>query len=286
MEILKDQIEVTWLTINGKRYGRLNMPMKELCTRLKQGGAFIGLKLSIMNIDAPMCFLLSQQDIDDYNDFEKKDSNIQTPPDWPSNRDFVWEVNEVYINAYYFDYAFFGEDGKVGLKDTCGNIVVPPLFDSAEGIDCIYFKDNMVVVGKDGKLWLTPRDGSGRIVNPNRGYDIVKTDWWNGYVMRAGKQGLVDLHNGCELIPSDMDWLRPSMRDFVFSRDGKIGYFHCFPWEDRVYIEPEYDAIDLSTQQFMKNGEWGWVLSDGTFTTEPLKEGESPYSSKKCQMLY
>lgn len=274
MEKLKEQLVVTNVDINGCQYARLNMPLKEICHRIGVAGFDIFDKLKELGIETGGPILVSQQDIDDYKSYEREHPVYN--PDCSEAEEFAAGVNCLIANSAYFDQPLTDDNGNVGLIDTLGNIVVPPLFDSAEGTSYLFHAQNKAIVKKDGKFWLTPRDGSGQIININRGYDSINPYFHYAYVIRDGKHGLVDLTTGHELIPSEMDWLKQVVNDYVFGKDGKIGYYSVFDCNESLESEPLFDAINLTTRQFMKDGEWGWYLKGGVFTTEiPCEEDRS-----------
>ncbi len=277
MDTLKQDLILTTVEIEGNKYTQMNMPIKEVCYRSGVAGFKLYDKLEEMGIKVEHALLLSQQDVDDYNDYGRLHRGIN-PFNHTPEEEFAVDVNNLITNSRYFDIEIKGENGKVGLKDSCGNNVVPPIFDSVRGIDYLFYSNCVAIVEKDGKFWFTRRDGRGIIINKN-GYDSVKTDFTHAFVERDGKQGLVDMTTSKEMIPSEMDWVKQALNDFVFGRNGKLGYLSTF---FEGYTEPLYDAIDMSTHRVMKDGQWGWLFEDGEFTTEiPWKgqggEGTFPF---------
>ena len=275
MENLKEQLIIETVEIDSQKYSRLNLSIKEICYRVGVAGFAVFKKLQEMGIELPAPILVSQQDVDDYNNYEKTHQNFVPMSEMTPEYEFELDTINLIANSAYFDREFVSADGKVGLIDSLGNIVVPPIFDSAEGTEYLFHANNKAIVGKDGKLWLTPRDGTGHIVNITQGYDNVTPKFQLPFVERAGKHGLVDLTTGKELIPSEMDWIKQVVNDYVFGKNGKLGYYSMLAYKEVKYLAPVYDAFDLTSRQFKRDEQWGWLLTDGTFTTETPCLGES-----------
>lgn len=265
MEDLLKRLKVSKEQIEGQNYARLNLTIKELCEGLGVAGFKIFEKLEEKGVVLKCPILVSAQDVKDYHDYESRHRFYEPFCELTEKEKFEQDINHLIANSAYFDIPFKGEEGKVGLKDTLGNITVPPIFDWAEGTDYLFYDRTMARVKKDGKIWLTPRDGGGEI--KGAGYEKIEPYFSNAYVQRNGRQGFLDLESGKEVIPAEMEWLKQTISDYVFIRNGKIGYYFYYGEEPR-YVYPQFEAINLSTHQFFKEGEWGYLLEDTSFTTE------------------
>lgn len=264
MENILKRLKVSKEKIEGQDYARLNMTINELSKGLGVAGFKLFEKLEENGIVLKCPILVSAEDIKYHHNYcsHRYDQPFH---ELSKEEKFEQDINHLIANSAYFDIPFSGEDGKVGLKDTLGNITVPPIFDWAEGTDYLFYDRTLARVKKDGKIWLTPRTGSGEIISV--GYDKVDPYFSNAYVERNGRQGFLDLESGKELIPAEMDWLKQTISDYVFIRNGKIGYYFYYA-EEPGYVYPQFEAINLSTHQFLKDGEWGYILEDNSFTTD------------------
>ncbi|MCM1139190.1 MAG: hypothetical protein NC453_11530 [Muribaculum sp.] len=260
---LKEELQLIPVTIDDMEFYRLNISMKEICERVGIAGfeVYDELRKQGFVIDKPI--LVSQKDLEDYIELEKKNQARSEFDEMTREEQFYSDVRNLIANSAYFDRIMHSPDGKVGLIDSCDNVVVPPIFDSCEGVSYLFYREQHAVVGKDGKFWLTPRDGSGKIITPAPGYDSVEKLFGSTFVTRNGKKGCIGIYSGTELIPPVMDLLKDVVDDRIFIMDNKIGYYHRF---DRLYIKPQFTAIDFTTHQFCLNNRWGWLLEDGAFT--------------------
>ena len=260
---LSKSLKIDNVVIEGENYIKLNMPIKKLCKKLGVGFKVYG-KLKELGYDTEGRILVSQTDLEDYHKYEIQFKDTNPFEEESEEEKLDREIYTLISNSGYFDIPFKGQDGEIGLKDSIGNMVVPPIFEEVEGTEYLFESKHMARVKKDGKLWLSPRDGSGRIIGP--GYDKIEPYFSSAYVKRYGKMGMVDLETGKEFIPSQMNWLKKLINDYVFTQNGKMGYYFYYDELDR-YVEPQFDAINLTTHQLLKNGEWGWLLEWGEFTT-------------------
>ena len=76
MENLKEQLIIETVEIDSQKYSRLNLSIKEICYRVGVAGFAVFKKLQEMGIELPAPILVSQQDVDDYNNYEKTHQNF------------------------------------------------------------------------------------------------------------------------------------------------------------------------------------------------------------------
>ncbi len=267
------KLEIT--RINDPRHGecvRLNMSIKTLFDTYSPDDDNFYQNLNENGIRLNCQILATPQDVEDYRKLDEYDwSELEENPEKISEsekkrlerlRSISWQLNSL----IYEDIEFTDEKtGKKGLTDQFGNIVVPALFDSCRGATNLTEIDYYAVVGKDGKFYRTPRDGSGRLID-NEGYDTI---YYGGEVLRDGKHGKVSVKFPCVRIPCEMDWLEYDFcYGIIFGKDNKLGFYDEYLHK---YVAPEYSAFDISTFQFCRNGVWGWVSREtGEFFTEPV----------------
>ena len=262
--------------INDPQYGeciRLNMSIRELLDAVSpdDDNFYQNLKAQGIEFDSPV--LASPQDVEDYLELEKFDlSECDEIQDCKSESDkkHVERMRSIlnYLSGLlYKDTEFVdGSNGKNGLVDPYGNIVVPALFDSCRGASDLTEVVCYAVVEKNGKFYRTPRDGSGILID-EAGYDKI---YFNGEVLRGGKHGKVSRMTPQVLIPCEMDWMEYENlgHSVIFGKSGKLGMRDCFLHR---YVSPEYSAYDISTLRFCREGVWGWISRHtGEFFTEPI----------------
>lgn len=265
MNNLKEELQLIPVTIDNMEFYRMSIPMKEICERVGKAGFEVYDELRKQDFVIDKHILVSQKDLEDYIELEKQNQARSEFDEKTQEEQFYSDVRNLLANSAYFDRILHGTDGKVGLIDSCDNVVVPPIFDSCDGVSYLFDRDQHAVVGRDGKFWLTPRDGSGRIITPAPGYDSVEKLFGSTFVTRNGKKGYIGIYSGDELIPPVMDLLKDVVDDRIFIMNNKIGYYHRF---DRLYIEPQFTAIDFTSHQFCLNNRWGWLLDNGSFTED------------------
>lgn len=155
------------------------------------------------------------------------------------------------------------------------------MFDECKGSESICMADTMAAVKFNGKWWLTRRDNSGELATES--YDYISRSYGYAWVYRDTKVGLLDAKTCETLIPCEQDWLRtPTFGLWYIGKGDKIGFFEpdntCTGmYEPPTYIPATFDAIDVATGKICKNGRWGWLLRDGSFTENKRKIGNKFY---------
>lgn len=192
--------------------------------------------------------------------------------------------------AYYdqFDWfcETFEENGKVGLKDALGRVVVEAKYDDilySPAYD--YMASVPVKAEKDGKFGIIRlfKDGSAKEITEFE-YEDTYVIEFSPYtaVRKAGsdKWGLIDF-DGKMVIPAEMDSIFNSCANgnIFVSKEGKTGVYD-YVYDGFAY--PEYDSIDGMGDGgllvFIKDGVEGHVDVNGKFyslaTLDRFYEGE------------
>lgn len=161
-------------------------------------------------------------------------------------------------------------DGKVGLKDVTGKIIVPSIFnDIPERYSCLN-KDRgfHIPVIKDGRYYLYDLV-TGKVQTD--GYDRIYR-YFGGYldyyvVQQDGSLGIL-YANELE-VPAIMDEIY-EMQDpdgcIPFEKDGKWGVYQL-----GVYAPPIFERLEVWSEDYVKvwlNGKQGWVDTKGRFTMD------------------
>ena len=190
-----------------------------------------------------------------------------------NKEDKLFQSREKIISSYCWGDIPFKDDGKIGLKDILGRVVVPAQFDNV--LDCdssvIDAVSSVCRVEINGKIGLVRKDGSGTMVIPaeyDEAYDIM---YFNGYgVMKDGKWSILN-RNGEEIVPFIIDEiLEPYGSCLFFKSEGKIGCID--PKCELPYVPAEYESYELASidepYKFVRDGKEGYVTGDGKFISE------------------
>lgn len=259
------QLKITKTECGSQPVLQLNYPVKEIYEFLgchNYIDFYDKLQENGFEIDRPI--QASVQDIEDSIEFEVKLDETCDPMQLELD-DWTVGLLNVFNNLIYHDVKFTDETtGKVGLKDTCGRLVIPAIYDDARGAVDMSFIHTLAVVKSDDKYYLTPRFGSGEL--QSLGYDKISRSCSYAWVENDGKKGLLDAHTGETMIPCEMDWTIHEQAYFincVFTKNGKLGLLVENPILDKIefYSEPQWDAIDITWNRYHKDGKW-WYLRD------------------------
>lgn len=174
--------------------------------------------------------------------------------------------------------------GKRGLKDSMGNILVPPIYDDFGFLPKVDdgYKRKSVIGILDEKYVLVALDGTGKELT-NGTYDdirlIDKKKRNSPYVYRKNGRklwGLMDEegHEICECILDNYI----DMNDFIWCDSGELRGCWFYTRPNLPFLPPIYDNIEASgiigePMIFVLKGEYGYVKKDGTFI--PMSEIES-----------
>lgn len=177
--------------------------------------------------------------------------------------------DETSISAFESEYdvftKVFEEDGKKGVKDAVGGMLVPALFD---GIACTFtdfFRGLAIPVVKGGKMALVSPDGQGTMLSDFEYENIYFSEGYY-YLIKDGKQGLACL-SGNIIVPAQMDKVNMPFNDLVsFEKDGKYGFAMM---DMGVITDPVYDDSDMDSDNYLevvKDGVKGYIDEEGNFT--------------------
>ena len=133
------------------------------------------------------------------------------------------------------------ENGKMGVKDALGEVLVPAEYDEIGCTFADYCRGFAVPVVRDGKMALVSPDGKGTM---KTGFDydhIVFEDCY--YVLvKDGKKGLAT-GGGDVIIPAEMDEIYTPFNDLAaFTKDEKFG-FAMIGYD--LITEPVYESYDI-----------------------------------------
>lgn len=228
-------------------------------------------------------------------------TKIPTQNDWNrlvelktyANRDSesARAYSDFFNNFNWEDYKY-EENGKVGLKNIFGKIIVPAIFDDVlnrqdASSGYLYL---VAVVEVNEKYSLALRDGSGRALCPFIYDDIEELDLEHYCVNKDGKYGIIN-SKGQNIFPcvfdnayTDIAHLPPDV-SVVLEKNGKFGFvlrytkFGYFgnPIIINKYTDPIYESwlgqeFDGGIGSFKgdlrvkKDGSWGYLDENAEFT--------------------
>lgn len=173
------------------------------------------------------------------------------------------------------DQIITGENGKKGLRDVCGNMLIGPQFDDIPELYSCFERCRLIPVILNNRYFLYDIKERKLLT---RGYERIFRYFWAYMeyfvVVENGKKGILDGCDGTETTPIDLDEIYDMPDpdgDVPVVKNGKIGLL----W-GKTYTQPIFDDIILVSEEWTRvklNGKWGWVDGDGKFTTKKSKAG-------------
>ena len=195
------------------------------------------------------------------------ESEIIEAQDWCEN----------FENRYDLMTKVYEENGKFGLKDAAGKVLIPAIYDSIGFTFHDDFMDRLVAVQLGDKAGLVTPDGKGTPITQFE-YDDINLvgsptcPYEEFYLMSKGdKCGLFDVHGGT-CIPMGADEIfEPHYDTIPYVKDGKYGFnsISIGTTTDAIYDDYEYEEEHLAV---IKDGERGYIDIEGQFTTDPEKK--------------
>lgn len=186
-----------------------------------------------------------------------------------------YEQISAFENEYETFTQIYEKKGKKGVKDICGDVLVPACFDEIGFTYQDKFRKLAVPVIKDGKMALVAANGKGSLLT-NFEYDAIEMLEFNFVLCKENKKGLAS-QQGVIFVPVEMDEIFMPFNDLVaFKKDAKYGFFMNGMLTDAIY-----DSGDINENEILvvtKDGETGYINEAGEFTTDP----EEAYFSIFC----
>ena len=189
-------------------------------------------------------------------------------------QDIMEELTHL-LNEYdWMSYIFEGENGKKGMKNAPGDIIIPANYDDFLCTFNYEYPLPAMPTLKNGKWGLVTTDGSGTEMTDFIYDEFRDIEWVPGYFLfkkdGSQKYGLIT-YDGNEVLPCTLDPQTETLSHVVFIYSGeKCGLVvTCY---DTV-IEPIYDKIEVEGDSeapitFTKNGVEGYVNLDGEFISK------------------
>ena len=186
--------------------------------------------------------------------------------------DILNEEYEDVMSSYDFYDQIFEENGKKGLKDVMGNLLVPALYSDFYEVFRIDFNRAYPVVAADesGKLAMVTTDGKGTPLMPFE-YDVIEFIDFSDYFVaeKSGKYGV--LTSDAEfIVPCELDRCYEPVGDIMtVEADGRFGLLTSWG----LYVKPIFDEMtDKEDCIYVRKGkDWGFLDEDGRFIPEKDK---------------
>lgn len=191
-----------------------------------------------------------------------------------ADNDALAKLNEFASERDWFT-TVFKENGKEGVKDLDGSILVPAMFDTV----CYTYDRKLfdastpIVVLQDGKFGIVKADGTGEMLVPCENERIY--DFYGMYIIaNNGKSGL--FWCGEMVVPQIVDqFYQPWNGVVCFEANGKHG---LYDQNMDVYVAPVYDAMEMDKDENIEvvfKGKKGYLdAEDGHFVL--AEEAEAP----------
>lgn len=168
-----------------------------------------------------------------------------------------------YSNEFYsFDENYFriGQNGKIGVADSTGKVVVPCLYDKVWRLGDRLEGYFMAILGDKFGLY----DEEGNLVLPveNDLWEGILADGLNLHLMRDGKYGVVD-RKGNIIIPYEYDWITLTSYEEGYYLVEQNGLYGLLDLEGAVVLPVVYDEYPVfydGVWVFRKNGTLEAVL--------------------------
>ena len=176
------------------------------------------------------------------------------------------------LESYDWSDQEITANGKSGLTDCFGEILIPPEYDET-WYRANYFvtREKPIACRRREKWGMVLPDGKGTVVTDFLYDNIFLGEYysfWNFIiVVREGKYGFIDI-KGNSLTPIELDEIYQHQNNMGLVRKGeKYGIIYG----NGDYIEPVYDEIRFSDGDnrchVKLNGQWGYIDCNKTFSS-------------------
>jgi hypothetical protein len=180
------------------------------------------------------------------------------------------------FNRFDWSAEVFESNGKYGLKNAVGEIIVAPDYEDFMMLSSSDLQTGDWVVAQDkGKWGVLEVDGNGNwMIEPE--YDYIGYPNPITHVRKNEKWGVLDINKNEFIIPLECDKVHADMGFMftngiaIYEKDGKVGVII----EDGRFTSPIFEDVD-EENGFVKvkhKGEWGYINQEGEFTTSEDEE--------------
>ena len=178
------------------------------------------------------------------------------------------------IQSFKEEYDVFTKvyemNGRFGLKDACGEVLIPALFDDVLYTFADEYRNWVVPVLNDGKIAFVSPDGNGTLVTEFI-YDSVNFLAGFYILISDDKQGIATII-GQIVVPVEMDDLFEPFNDLlVFKKGDKFGFamLNSALCTDAIY--DSYEILDNEYLRVVRVNTIGYIDDNASFTTDEDK---------------
>lgn len=208
------------------------------------------------------------EDLKTFNEFEERMNSLD-----PVDNELEWKETAKAGNDFVDSRDWFTivieKDGKEGVKDLDGTVLVPPIFDKvAYTYSRIYMNaDKPVVVINNGKFGIVRADGTGEMLLPCEHDFIRLNDLLQFFLVSDNGKTMFVNNVGKQLTPQTLDDVYDTNNGIIVVKTGdKEGLFDIY---NGLFVEPAYDKIELGCDEAViayKDGIAGYLSGeDGHF---------------------
>lgn len=176
---------------------------------------------------------------------------------------------QAFENKYDLMTKVYEENGKFGVKDATGQVMVPAIYDSIEYTHGDWYRSYPVPASLNGKMALVASDGNGTPCTEFE-YDLICYESGYYFLEKGGKCGFADL-DGYIYLNAEADVVyepEPYCDIVTYEVLGKTGFIALGV---RVDSGALYDECELDEDGYLvvyKEGIKGYLDINGNFTQD------------------
>ena len=208
------------------------------------------------------------EDLKTYEEFEKRMNSLD-PVDNKREWDETAKAGNDFVDSHDWFTIVIEKDGKEGVKDLDGTVLVPPIFDKvAYTYSRIHVNANKpVVVVNNGKFGIVRADGTGEMVLPCEHDFIRLTDLLHFFLVIDNGKIMFVSGMGKQLTPQTIDKVYGTSNGIIpVETGGKQGLYDSY---NDIFVQPAYDDIYRGCDEDViayKDGVAGYLSAvDGHF---------------------
>ena len=208
------------------------------------------------------------EDLKTYYEFEERMKTLSESGDTRQFEETAKAADDFVESRDWFTIVI-EKDGKEGVMDLDGTVLVPPIFDK---VAYTYSRIHMnaskpVVVINNGKFGLVRADGTGEMLLPCEHDSIRLNDLRQFFLVTDNGKTMLVSNLGKQLTTQTLDKVYGTSNGIIaVQTDNKLGLFDI---SSGLFVEPAYDDIEAEFEQPViayKDGVAGYLSAeDGHF---------------------
>ena len=222
------------------------------------------------------------EDLKTYYEFEERMKTLSESGDTRQFEETAKAANDFVESRDWFTIVI-EKDGKEGVRDLDGTVLVPPIFDK---VAYTYSRIHMnaskpVVVINNGKFGLVRADGTGEMLLPCEHDSIRLNDLRQFFLVTDNGKTMLVSNLGKQLTTQTLDKVYGTSNGIIpVETGGKQGLYDYY---NDIFIQPAYDDIYIGCDEDViayKDGIAGYLSAeDGHFI--PKDEYDNSDSEEK-----